>query len=305
MMNQNFMNLQLGGIINDNDLIGVPNYQWTLVQPKDVYIEGNFVLWSLPQILEEPYELVSPEKALDRFIRIKEGSSSSIREFISFYGGIGICSHGLPFTHNPGPYFPLHYQGSRSAAGSSCMPVLVKNNYYREPLEYWWYYTDLARAILNLAAEFNSEGPGKTEDWAKVLTLLEFVTGYSASQLGSRNDGELSVYKEAVLIALIDKWLLLGDVRPSVNLMPRQGTPFHLSTSTVFGSVGVQLMLAIFQANALVICSGCGHPYLRTGRRPQKGRNNYCFQCGQKASNRDRQRRCQEKIRAKKRALPA
>jgi curved DNA-binding protein CbpA/DNA-directed RNA polymerase subunit RPC12/RpoP len=37
-------------------------------------------------------------------------------------------------------------------------------------------------------------------------------------------------------------------------------------------------------------CSACGTVYSRVGRRPQKGRRNYCPDCGSAAAHRDRQR---------------
>ena len=40
------------------------------------------------------------------------------------------------------------------------------------------------------------------------------------------------------------------------------------------------------QARGAYQCDGCGNFYIRSGKRPQTGKRNFCPQCGKKASKR-------------------
>jgi hypothetical protein len=69
----------------------------------------------------------------------------------------------------------------------------------------------------------------------------------------------------------------------------RSSPKFNLVAGT-FGELGLQIMQAASRGQTLAVCSGCGNPYMRQGRKPQSGRRNYCPRCGVKASRRDAQR---------------
>jgi hypothetical protein len=92
----------------------------------------------------------------------------------------------------------------------------------------------------------------------------------------------------------VQRWITTSDLRPALNWedwhtskVPR----FVLRGIGTFAVLTSQLLLAVSNASTLVTCTGCGIVYLRTGRRPQAGRGNYCEDCGERAANRLRQRR--------------
>ena len=92
---------------------------------------------------------------------------------------------------------------------------------------------------------------------------------------------------------VLNDWLARTDVRPrfswghrGISFMNFFGT-VHDDSLTTLGAVAVQLALAVSGAHSLAVCSACGRPYTRTGRRPQRGRRNYCPDCGIRTAWRD------------------
>jgi hypothetical protein len=85
------------------------------------------------------------------------------------------------------------------------------------------------------------------------------------------------------LAMLVNEWLWLADVRPALlwnkeakALQLNFGSPY---SGTLFGALGIELMLAVSGQGDFATCSGCGQPYLRAKRRPKTGQENYCPDC--------------------------
>jgi len=98
-----------------------------------------------------------------------------------------------------------------------------------------------------------------------------------------------------LLSDFVNEWLAMGDVRPHLEWVIRDAQ-IEFETST-FGAIGVQLMQAVTRAHGLTLCSSCGRPYLRQGRKAPAGRRNYCPDCGAGAALRDAQRAHRERRR--------
>jgi len=63
----------------------------------------------------------------------------------------------------------------------------------------------------------------------------------------------------------------------------------HIDTGLGFlGTLWLHISQILTKNLMLCTCDGCGRPYIRTGRKPQKGRRNFCGDCGHgdKASKR-------------------
>jgi len=117
-----------------------------------------------------------------------------------------------------------------------------------EPVKRWFDYVGLARSYLNLASVLKID----TEKYMRGVRQLFLQDG-------------------------INEWL--GDAGIRLELTWSSNEPsLTLTGGSVFGALGIQLLSAV-TANNLAVCSGCGIPYLRKGRMPQKGRRNFCPVC--------------------------
>lgn len=148
-----------------------------------------------------------------------------------------------------------------------CPPMhRVKNGEHKwcppcgsEPVKRWLDYASLASSYLNLAAVVKVD-TGKRMRGLRQLFL---------------QDG-------------VNEWLGDAGIRLELNWSDNEPR-LTLTGGGVFGALGIQLLLAI-TANNLAVCSGCGIPYLREGRKPQAGRHNFCPDCGDKVANKLRMR---------------
>lgn len=128
-----------------------------------------------------------------------------------------------------------------------------------ETVKRWLDYAGLASSYLNLAA------------------LLKVDTGKRMRGL-----------RQLFLQDGVNEWLGDAGIRLELNWSSNEPS-LTLTGGGVFGALGVQLLSAV-TANNLAVCSGCGIPYLRKGRKPQAGRRNFCPDCGDKIANRLRMR---------------
>ena len=97
------------------------------------------------------------------------------------------------------------------------------------------------------------------------------------------------------LARVINEWLNACEVRPFLWLAEEE-QKFELR-STLLGSLGVQLLSSLLRTDGFTVCSACGQPYAPT-RRPRKGENHYCQECGHRAANKYGQRRYRERQRS-------
>ncbi|MFC1938929.1 hypothetical protein ACFLWM_02095, partial [Chloroflexota bacterium] len=203
--------------------------------------------------------------ALNTFIKIQK--AKNILNFAKRYGPLGLCKHGLP---------PMH----RGEDGERrwCSPN------ENEPIERWFYYVKIARLCLEFAAQMKVE-PGKITVPAKYLKKIapNHPKPISDSiKMPVRGLGKL------VVTDYINEWL--GDAGLRFILDWNSREPRLIITSpSVFGALGIQLLSVVTRTN-LAVCSGCGMPYLREGRKPQAGRRNFCTSCGYEVATRLRQR---------------
>jgi hypothetical protein len=90
------------------------------------------------------------------------------------------------------------------------------------------------------------------------------------------------------LARLVTTWMALAGCFAQLR-WNSDSFQFYL-TAAPMGILGLQLMQCVSRRHDLSLCSGCGIPYLRQGRKAQKGRRNYCNDCGRTAALRDAQR---------------
>lgn len=315
-------------------MIGSAHFLWTVSPPPHAQLNGDRLEWwydnwdPFKGEATPPDRSTSPKRMLDNFVSIR--TDKDVLRFAQRFGVMFICQHGLPATHSSPhstayPWDDLPQPGEKRGW---CMALGSDNAKWSEgkgwneealwaPLDSWFHYVGLARAILNLGIALHSGQPGAVDDWKAVLTgglarqigqeevLAEVLAGKRSGRAGVIPGFRYYVPPTApgrlYLSSAVSAWLYLGNVRPSLVWPPPD---FHTRTEggepvlelhggnplCVFGPLGVQLMVAVSKGHAVAICSGCGNPYLREGRKPQAGRKNFCPECGELAANRLRQR---------------
>jgi len=272
--------LALAGMVDPGSgLIGVTSVTvGEPLLPPYLRLERDELVWSLKSPAGKRVRLRQGDTRgmLDAFVRIRDGDEAL--RFAQRYGVLGICEHGLPASHNPPPFFPGlgHKQ-------TWCYPRGLTGGLAREPVERWLRFARQANSLSRIAAAAHRNEAINPDDWRIVFEDFEDMTAAPENLDAAR----------ANLTMLLDQWWLpLGNVRPSFSWLDGPEPAFRLrSGGYAFGVLAVQLMMAVGNAHALALCSGCGNVYMRQGRKPQAGRRNYCPECLDRGvPARDRQR---------------
>lgn len=250
------------GELVPGELLGDPLLPMTIFRlPARAELREDLLYWSQPRP-----RLASPERMLDSFVRIRDGKD--VLRFAKRYGPLWLSSDGYPENAGRSPISPLLVDEDGNETG------------WCEQIEHWLQYVRLATAILTVAT-FAYEVKRAPE--AELTRLSDFTYfGVEGRDIGEQED---------LLGLAVDFWLEQGDVRPTFSWR-EAGWHFSLQGGT-FGILGVQIMLAVSKSQGLAICDGCGNPYLRTQRKPQTGRNNFCTNsdCGEKGASKLRRRK--------------
>lgn len=228
---------------------------------------------------------------LCEFMNLADAPVETILAFARKWGVLEICQHGLPCTHN------LLY--ADTFLGRLCFPFsYTDTKFFYEPISYWYFYARQMRALLNIAVRLKQGVPGLVEDW-KVVQVSGLDQKSEVKILGEELFAEIfgrtAKDDRLFMLKLLDHWLSMGDVRPTLVWDDE-----HCSVSfdnTLFGMLVMQLMLEISSSGGIAFCHGCGKSYAPKGRRPKVGQRNYCLKCGRPAAVRD----AQAALRARKR----
>jgi transposase-like protein len=156
-----------------------------------------------------------------------------------------------------------------------------------EPVEFWRELSRYVRAILRVAAESKRLPPrlGDREDWRV---------------LGLEPPPEIDLAEMAIHF-VVAYLVHIGGVGLILNsyCSNGQGMTWKFKIGYhggLLGAIALQLALLIRGAENLYTCTGCGLPYLRAGKRPGRGQNNYCDACGLQRARRDADRRRKDKL---------
>lgn len=236
-----------------------------LTIPQHIGLAGNYIYYW--DDLDNDYQRsqVDATGALDTFVRIK--IPEQILSFAQRYGPLGLCKHGRP---------PMHR--GRDQERRWCSPC------GNESLKRWLDYVELARSCLNFTATIDVD-PNKIKIPAKYFKRIvsnqpKNIPDYKmVSALG---------FGKWLVVDIINEWLGDAGVWPMLNWDSKEPT-LILSGGGIFGALGIQLLSAMTRSN-LAVCSGCGMPYIRKLRKPQRGKRNFCPECGETVSNKLRQR---------------
>lgn len=225
------------------------------------------------------------------FMNLADAPAETVLAFARKWGVLEICLHGLPCTHN--------LRRAITLSGRWCEPLLYPDSEnFMEPIQYWHFYAKQMRALLNIALRLKQGVPGLIEDW-KIIQVPGF--GREAEVKRICEETFANIYGRTVkddrwlMRSMLDRWLSMGDVRPTLVWDDEQCSVSF--DNTLFGMLAMQLMLEIGSNGGLAFCSGCRKSYAPEVRRPKVNQRNYCRDCGKKAAWRDAQaaRRCRKR----------
>lgn len=226
---------------------------------------------------------------LDAFLRI--GGGDDVLRFAQHYGILELCNHDQPIMYGQS-------MKCTPRDWSVCRPRGWPHICW-EPIDGWLRFVRQAKAMVSIAAALNQGEPTKQTHWANLAwsdpkqptsnsaNKLAF-SDQEKSRLGERLANSGKIYQRQQLAEEVGKWLRMGGVEPLFT-WSRSGPSIGL-TGTTFGTLAVQLMFAVGKSQAIAVCNGCGQPYMREGKKPQKGRRNFCPSCGSTVASRLRKR---------------
>lgn len=275
----------------------------------DCYVSGGreeTVL--IRRIATHPAKIVLPgSNILEQFVRLADGSTDAIRDYALKWGVLGICKHGLPRTHNFRRLGPPRF----------CMPTGYRSIddfgtcTAWEPLSAWRHYSRLAQGILDIASRLHQGESVDDEDLWKQAGI-EFM-GYDDADKRTRR-----IFQQFTISVEVNGWLELAGVRPFFSwgegeeatvalgtttlgfstAMQKEWLPklSHLHGTTLFGALGIQILMAVSRKEGFAICSACGMPYAPK-RRPNPKRRRYCHRCGLPAAWRNAQQERRARLR--------
>ena len=295
--------LQLGGLFGESGQLYRPAVTTLLLLQDRVEIRGDRLFWENDRSRRLPKTVSPSPRLLETFLRLVDARPAVIGDFARRWGILGICKHTLPRTHDfrEGP--PTRFCRTKGYR-------FTRNTESGwEPLHVWRRYAGQARAIVDVAAQLHQRKIVRDKDiWRRThshvfLTYPDFL-------------GNREAQCHAISVA-INGWLELGMVRAFLNWELDSPATVTLGTSvlrqdrpeirpivlnlfpemqghTLFGALGVQLLMAVSRTAGFATCSSCGHPYTPT-RRPSPNRRRYCPNCGVRAAWRDAQQARRQK----------
>jgi hypothetical protein len=228
---------------NMGSVLGLP--RWT--RQESVHLRDGEIFGRGKSFPVEVTGAIDADRLLRRFIRLTD--AEKVRAFAAEYGFLGVCAH----------------EGRWFVCGGCRTPELPGHRSV-ESVARWLGLAQNFREVLSVAAALKRDPPLPKDAWAGLAPLWEgsLVWPRGASynkQIGARR-----------LERIVNAWMeerpaSLGVVVDPMRLRLRG----RLLEVLVF-----QVAVAVAGAHELAFCAGCGFPYLRKGRRPKPGQNNWC-----------------------------
>lgn len=260
----------------------------TLSVPKAVWAEDGWLVWRLAALKSETREarleamvelkrVRAGTRLLQEFIALADAPVEHIVAFARRWGVLGLCGkHGRPTTHQP-----LQVKGrSKSWRWDICALMDYDVVGGKERIDRWHYYASRAAFILRVAQRARDK-PRAVPSQEEIETL-----GFGAldRSLVARPGG-----RTPMLTVVVNLWLEEGDVRPQLITCRPPGASTlviapigRIAPSELFGTIGMQLALAVSGERGLAFCHSCGNAF-EPARALVAGRRHFCRDCGRKA----------------------
>jgi hypothetical protein len=255
-----------------------------------------------------PVAVNPPPRLVDHFIRLVDAPEEDVLSFSRRWGVLEVCSHGLPIVHgrveNKGDW--------QHGTPQSCSPLgwepagldpqLSGFTIGRERLSHWRQWARRARALMRIAAAVAMNRPGAFEDWLELRSESMTAERLEEQRDAIARQGALLMLDRYTLYSTVNSWAEIGRVGP--RLVARGDGPAVIrfvsgSRSSLFGMIGLQMMVRVTRVGSVAVCSECGKLY-KPDRLPNPARQNFCADCGRPAAMKIAKRRMMDR---KRRAL--
>lgn len=257
-----------------------------LVLPAVVREEDDFIVWRVaptkPRTRGERHTAMLEARAvhgradlLREFVSLRAATNERIVDFAKKAGVLGLCKHGAPASHAP----PRVDSKGRRDLG--CEPLGWNGSGAREPIALWRLYARRAAVLLRIAQRLREDGEPAA------------FSREDAELCGFALDAEWRTpqYTRGVLATAVNVWIDDGGMR--LRLVDNgRGLELGLTpigmvrvTLPLFGTLGLQLALAVSGERGLVFCNACKKAFEPT-RRLVAGFRHFCSTCGIKAMRR-------------------
>lgn len=293
----------LAGLTDSNGELGRPlDLAHTRIPARielDVAREG--LCWKLRDGEQLPQDQSPSGMLLNTFVKLVDATPDQILEFARRHGVLNICEHDLPSSHNPSsrvfydsnPVDPCYARRLTQSPYLHLEPVDRQeeaDEWHWEPFERWRYFAGKARAMLNIAARLHMGMVGRREDWDRYHSDISARERQSIVELRQGLGRQAIGLERASLADHVTEWLEWGGVKPELVWDWEAATPkVELYPYDLFGTLAMQLTLAISRSDGLAICSACGQAYIPK-RRPRAGQRHYCPECSRATAVRDAMR---------------
>lgn len=288
-------------VFPDGVAYGAPHIKVSLVingQPiegRRVVLDDDYVVGEGPIV-----GVVEPRRAvLDDFLLLAgDPSDEAILGYARRYGMLGL----KPAEGHPGPGFviptvPWVGELIAPSIGYRHAPGVL-----REPVGLWRRVIRETAAVYAIAGRLRQDKLVDRAAWEPLAGIVSLPLSADNVVDDSPPANVMDLSEESpvpwipvspktlegqrqALAAIVSAWLALGAVRPVLAWgEPREDEPVvTLGTSTLFGGLVLELLLAVGGKAGFAICSGCGAAYV-PHRRPPAGsfgapRANYCPTC--------------------------
>jgi predicted RNA-binding Zn-ribbon protein involved in translation (DUF1610 family) len=230
-------------------------------------------------------------KLLSDFLTLEQGTPADIEKYAHRWGVLGLCVHNLPIGHPDllplfvaeiaaqqltpragGIWFAelIRMTGVPQTVGlTQCVPLLHPGRRWSERLDAWRWYAGTARRLLEMASKAR-EAPDP-HSAATLRTQLECWLELAPMQLACTDEH--------------------GRLEP--KLIPAN------PVSALSAVIAAQVCFAASGSKSLLHCSECGRVYFPK-RKPTRGQDRYCPDCGPHAAWRAASRRHYEKRKAER-----
>jgi hypothetical protein len=260
-----------------------PQRIWTF--GRRLILEDEAIVWrrDLPH---DGHRVLPDFTLLVEFVRLAEESIDD-EQFLVFarrWGLLGLCSHGLPRTHdqNTIPYsvsFGLWLNGDWNCSSGVESP---------EPVEWWRYWARQARALVALIASVRMGEAGAIEHWETVWSPGPWVRDELREKtrdvieevrlgLHIRVIDEIGVQRDE-LAHSIETWLRLASVGLKVHWWSEGPRPV-LTNVALFDTIGMLILFLGGDSSGFAVCSGCHAPFMPQRRLGPRDRARYCADC--------------------------
>ena len=238
------------------------------IVPGRIWVEGRetgrpILSWSHAGDLEKgevPRQLEDDEGVLQAFVALRDAEPEAVLAFARKFGVLQVCRHGLR-------------QGHRFLGAEHDWEQCDPREY--TPIATWGWYSRSADALLSVVAEMHRGRAGHGEDWKAVYDWL----GAPDAEIHSTPEGG-----RAMAAAAVNRWFLLGDVRPQLWWPePKQPPGIILNGADLVASLARQLLFAVTkrgEAKHVYTCFHCRKPF-HTPKRRNASRKTFCesLQC--------------------------